>query len=91
MALWTSVGPYFGGVGTWSNVYVPNGTPVRNARDTVVLEPADEVGGEQPVRLVIGESDELVIDMSASMARTIGAVLATATDAYAGAVEEGGG
>ena len=70
-----SIGPYEGGVGTWANVYLPNGTPVRSARDTIVFEPAVEAGGEPPVRLVIGERDELVIDMSADMARKIRAVL----------------
>lgn len=75
MTLLRSIGPYEGGVGTWANVYLPSGTPVRSARDTIVFEPAVEAGGEPPVRLVIGERDELVIDMSADMAREIGAVL----------------
>jgi len=88
MTLLRSIGPYQGGVGTWANVYLPNGTPVRNAKDTVVLEPADVDGGEPPVRLVIGEQDELVIDMSASTAREIRAVLGAATGALVG---EGGG
>jgi hypothetical protein len=77
-------GPGVEGVGTWVNVYVPDGTPVRNAKDTMLIEASDE----RPVRLVIGEGDELVIDMSEETARLIADALNTTTDAHAGVRRE---
>ena len=87
MALWSCTGLRGGDVGTWTNVYLPDGTPVRNAKDAVIPGPGERTRGERPVRLVIGERDELVIDMSESMARS----LATVLNAVTGVRAEGAG
>ncbi|HEY3682910.1 MAG TPA: hypothetical protein VGL93_07710 [Streptosporangiaceae bacterium] len=47
-----------------------------------------EASDERPVRLVIGEGDELVIDMSEETARLIADALNTTTDAHAGVRRE---
>lgn len=87
MGLWSASGPGTDGVGTWANVYVPDGTPVRNAKDVVGFGKLGNGGDARPVRLVIGERDELVIDMSESMARSVAIVL----NAVTGVRAEGAG
>ena len=102
MTLWTSArsrGPGPGnGVRGWVNFYVPNGTPIRWAADTAGMAEASSdasgVAGDRPVRLVLGEQDELVIDMGTSVAAAIMSTLGAAQYAAgrpAGEPDDGAG
>lgn len=76
MALGTPVESVAGGLDAWANFYVRDGTPVRWVSE--VGEAEDPAVCDAGVRLVIGAQEELVLDMSRSMAAVLVAALGSA-------------